>query len=93
MRVMRHLKVLVCSSVMIIALAGCGSGSSAPEPAPDPTPEIETWTGDLSDYVSGSLTYVQAFSEGYSVPSASALSFSSCCCICSVLIPCRFASY
>jgi hypothetical protein len=37
-------------------------------------PVIETRTADLSDYVGGSLRYVQAFSEGYSVPTTAALS-------------------
>ncbi|MDX2609157.1 MAG: hypothetical protein QNK16_12305 [Woeseiaceae bacterium] len=66
-----HLKALSCSSIMAIVLVGCGSGNSAPDP--DPEPVIETLTADLSDYVGGSLEYVQAFSEGYSVPSVSDL--------------------
>jgi len=60
-------------SALFIAIAGCGGGNNATEPDPDPEPVIETRTVDLSDYVSGSPRYVQAFSEGYSVPTASAL--------------------
>ncbi len=61
----------VILSILFATLVGCGGGNSVP--APDPEPVIETRTADLSDYVSGSLRYVQAFSEGYSVPTASAL--------------------
>jgi hypothetical protein len=64
-----HVKALLCWSIMTITLAGCGGGTSAS----DPEPVIETRTVDLSDYAGGSLRYVQAFSEGYSVPSVSAL--------------------
>ena len=60
-------------SVLISALVGCGGGNKNPGADPDPEPVIETRTADLSDYVSGSLRYVQAFSEGYSVPTTSAL--------------------
>jgi hypothetical protein len=60
-------------SVLFAAIAGCGGGNNASDPDPDLEPAIETRTADLSDYVSGSLRYVQAFSEGYSVPTASAL--------------------
>lgn len=63
--------VLGCSS--IIAIAGCGGGGGNNKQDPDPDPVIETRTADLADYVSGSLRYVQGFSEGYSVPSATAL--------------------
>jgi len=60
-------------SILLTVIAGCGGGSSAPAPDPDPNPVIETRTADLLDYVSGSLRYVQAYSEGYSVPTASDL--------------------
>jgi len=60
-------------SGLFATLAGCGGGSNAPGADPDPVPVIETRTVDLSSYVSGSLRYVQAFSEGYSVPTTSAL--------------------
>lgn len=56
---------------LCITLAACSGGSNAPGPNPDPA--IEARTADLLDYVTGSLRYVQAFSESYSVPSASAL--------------------
>jgi len=68
-----HAKVPICSSILALALIGCGGGSNAPDRDPEPEPVIETRTVELSDYVSGSLRYVQAFSEGYAVPSASAL--------------------
>ena len=68
-----HASVLACSSIMALVLSGCGGGSNDPDPGPDPDPVIETRTADLSDYVSGSLRYVQKFSEEYSVPTASAL--------------------
>ena len=68
-----HITALTCSSALVLALVGCGGGSNAPDRDPGPEPVIETRTTDLSDYVSSSLRYVQAFSEGYSVPSASAL--------------------
>ena len=67
------------SSVLFATLVGCGGGSDAPgvdpdpDPDPDPEPVIETRTADLSVYVSGSLRYVQAFSEGYLVPTTAAL--------------------
>jgi len=63
----------LCSAVVAITVAGCGGGNHPRNPAPEPEPGIETRTADLSDYVSGSLRYVQAFSEQYSIPSASAL--------------------
>lgn len=59
--------------VLFAALAGCGGGNRVSGPGPPPQPDIETRTADLSDYVSGSLRYVQSFSEGYAVPGASAL--------------------
>jgi hypothetical protein len=61
----------VVFSVLCAAITGCSDGNSARDP--DPEPVIDTRTTDLADYVSGSLRYVQAFSEGYSVPAASSL--------------------
>jgi hypothetical protein len=65
------------SSALFATLVSCGGGSSGPgadpNPDPDPQPVIETRTAELSDYVSGSLRYVQAFSEGYVVPTTAAL--------------------
>jgi len=60
-------------SVLFAAIAGCGGGDNTSDPGPDPEPVIETRTVDLFDYVGGSLRYVQAYSEGYSVPTASEL--------------------
>jgi hypothetical protein len=59
--------------VLFAAIAGCGGGNSDSDPGPDPEPAIETRTVDLFDYVGGSLRYVQAYSEGYSVPTESEL--------------------
>ncbi len=61
-------------SFVAAAIAGCGGGNKSPDPNPNPPPPIVTQTADLADYVSGSLRYVQAFSEGYSAPSAATLS-------------------
>ena len=58
-------------AALLTAIAGCSGGSSAPDPSPDPGPVIETRTVDLFAYVGGSLRYVQAFSEGYLVPTVS----------------------
>ena len=63
----------VVFSILLTVIAGCGGGNNASAPDPDTDPVIETRTADLLDYVGGSLGYVQAFSEGYSVPTASAL--------------------
>lgn len=63
--------VLVCLSMIAIVIAACGGGNSKSSPPPDPV--IETRTVDLASYVSSSLRYAQAFSEGYSVPAASDL--------------------
>ncbi len=64
---------LTCSLAVATAFAGCGGGSTTSVPGPVVNPVIETRTVDLADYVGGSLRYVQRFSEGYAVPSASAL--------------------
>ena len=62
------------SSVIGATLVSCGGGNApGVDPDPDPEPVIETRTADFADYVSGSLRYVQAFSEGYAVPTTSAL--------------------
>lgn len=66
-----HMTVLGCSSIMAIVLAGCGGGNNAHDPVPGPA--IEERTVDLLSYVDRSLRYVQQFSEGYSVPSATDL--------------------
>lgn len=72
---MTHKQIVAAlSCVLFAAIAGCGGGSSALGPVEDPEPVIETRTADLVDYVGGSLSYVQAFSEGYAVPTPSALS-------------------
>lgn len=60
-------------SVFLVAVSGRGGGNSGPGPGPDPEPVIETRAVDLFDYVGGSLDYVQAYSEGYPVPTASGL--------------------
>jgi hypothetical protein len=63
-----------------VAIAGCGGGGSTtggvfdpPANPPPATPSIETRTADLLAYVGGTVEYVQAFSEGYSVPDAAAV--------------------
>jgi hypothetical protein len=63
--------VLVCLLMMAIVIAACGGGNNKPRTTP--VPVIETRSVDLADYVNSSLRYAQAFSEGYSVPSASDL--------------------
>jgi len=65
-----HTKILVCT---VIVLAGCGGGGHARDPDPGPAPVIAELVVDFSDYVSGSLPYVQRFSEGYVVPAAAEL--------------------
>ena len=71
----RQLRNAVLGGLALLALAGCsGSGGGSSEPGPGPDPDIETRNVDLLDYVGTSLAYVQAFSEGYVVPSAAALS-------------------
>ncbi len=60
-------------SLLVASLVGCSGGNSTPSANPDPIPVIETRTADLSDYVSNSLVYVQAFSEGYSIPTTTTL--------------------
>lgn len=71
------LTVYRCFIFMLFAmLVGCGGGSSTtppPEPQPVPVPVIETMTVDLLDYVGSSMRYVQAYSEGYRIPTASEL--------------------
>ncbi|MDJ0813108.1 MAG: hypothetical protein QNJ23_05225 [Woeseiaceae bacterium] len=65
---------MLLASLMLLALNGCGGSSGgSPDPGPDPDPIIETRNVDLLNYVGASLVYVQAFSEGYTVPSAAAL--------------------
>ena len=66
-----HANVLTYAAIV---LASCGGGGSARDPDPGPAPVITELVVDLLDYVSGSLPYVQKFSEGYVVPSASELS-------------------
>jgi len=71
-----YFEALVCTSITALTLAGCGGNGHAPGPGsgPDPDPLIVELIVDLSDHVSGSITYVQQFSEGYMIPSASDLS-------------------
>ena len=71
-----YFEALACVSIAAITLTGCGGNGHAPGPDPDPGPgsvDVEL-IADLADYVGGSLRYVQQFSEGYTVPSASELS-------------------
>jgi hypothetical protein len=68
------LRNLVACFLLLATIGGCGGGGSAPDQPPDPGPTIATLNVDLLDYVGNSLRYAQAFSEGYSVPTASELS-------------------
>jgi hypothetical protein len=56
-----------------LAACGGGGGSSGNPPAPPPSSEIRNVTVDLSRYITESVRYVQAFSEGYVVPTAAEL--------------------
>ena len=63
--------------ILAVALVGCGGssgGNYGPPVVSNPPPVIETRTADLRDFVGGTLTYAQAFSEGYVVPTALELS-------------------
>ncbi len=62
--------MLACTAIV---LANCGGDGRARDPDPDPVPVITESVVDLMDYVSGTLPYVQQFSEGYVVPSAAEL--------------------
>jgi len=71
-----YIKAVACASITAMTLTGCGGNGHAPglDPGPDPGPVVVELVVDFSDYVGGSLSYVQRFSEGYTVPSASELS-------------------
>ena len=65
---------LTACLLLFAGIAGCGGGgSNTLAPGPDPDPVIESRAVDLLDYVGASIRYVQAFSEGYFVPTASEL--------------------
>ena len=72
---MRRLKHL-CWPIIAAVLTACG-GSSSPSPPPPPPPPppsaIVEVSADLAGYVTSTLSYSQAFSEGYSVPTAADL--------------------
>lgn len=61
-------------AALALTLVGCGGGSSgSAPPEPPPGSNIRDITADLSRYITDSVAYVQAYSEGYVVPSAAQL--------------------
>ena len=64
--------VIASLALMLVGCGGGGNSGSAP-PIPPTGSNVRDVTADLSRYITDSVRYVQAFSEGYVVPSAAQL--------------------
>ena len=64
--------VIASVALMLVGCGGGGNSGSAP-PIPPTGSNVRDVTADLSRYITDSVSYVQAFSEGYVVPSAAQL--------------------
>jgi hypothetical protein len=64
--------VIASLALMLVGCGGGGNSGSAP-PIPPTGSNVRDVTADLSRYITDSVSYVQAFSEGYVVPSAAQL--------------------